>query len=313
MRSPLASGQAAPPPRPTPSCQTCCPEERGREPRLTPRSSLASPRCPRPTACGAGLLQLRRDALHSPHVHAGRRPEPRRESAAAPPQRGRAGAERERGWARRSGAGWERERGWERRSGERAGTGARPRLGGGASPATRAARGGLDAGLRRGRGRDPFPAGTRRVWARLPPPELPRGRCHRGAEPAPAPRSGSERGGRGDWPGGVRQGRAARRRCPHHLLAARCPGHGPHRAQGAPMAAAPLGHLRQASAGWEHSLSPRVYFGKGILRHLLNTSNLSKSAMTHDIPLENASIMIILPVQFYTVNFSVFTIPSIPA
>lgn len=87
---------------------------------------LAPPCCSRPTACGAGLLQLRRDALHPPHVHAGSR------GGAAGAGAGRSGAR-----GRRSGAG--------AGSGAGSGSGAGPRLGGGgASPATRggAARGG---------------------------------------------------------------------------------------------------------------------------------------------------------------------------
>lgn len=84
---------------------------KGRAPKRTKQANLAPPRRSRPTACGAGLLQLRRDALHPPHSHSAtqepRRAGTRRRSVAAPPRRGRrsrSAAADERGRARRGGA-----------------------------------------------------------------------------------------------------------------------------------------------------------------------------------------------------------------
>jgi len=48
--------------------------------------------------------------------------------------------------------------------------------------------------------------------------------------------------------------------------------------------------------------------GMGILRHLQNSSDLERSTMT--LPLENASIMAVRPVQFHTDNSLVFFIMS---
>lgn len=77
----------------------------GQDPKITQKQNPAPPCCSRPTACGAGLLQLRRDALHPPHIHAGRREAPGAAAGELGSTTAPGPGEPERGRSERSGAG----------------------------------------------------------------------------------------------------------------------------------------------------------------------------------------------------------------